>query len=161
MSRPVDRVSVDRLRELFYLSEAGVLMRRGNPDRSAGRIGARGYMRVGVDGTDIYSHRVVWAIYHGRHPSNLIDHINGIKTDNRIENLRECSYVENGFNSGAKRNSSSGIKGVHKDSSSKNWIVCVYKKRKQHMVSGFANPSMASDFAGLLREILHGEFSHD
>ena len=46
---------------------------------------------------DVYLHRLVWALVYGRFPKQ-IDHINGIKTDNRLENLREVNQSENDQN---------------------------------------------------------------
>ena len=46
---------------------------------------------------DVYLHRLVWALVYGRFPKQ-IDHLNGIKTDNRLENLREVNQSENDQN---------------------------------------------------------------
>lgn len=43
-------------------------------------------------------HWAVWAWHHGRFPEKQIDHVNGVETDNRIENLREVSGSENKLN---------------------------------------------------------------
>jgi hypothetical protein len=43
-------------------------------------------------------HAAVWVWHHGRFPKKQIDHVNGVETDNRIENLREVSGSENKLN---------------------------------------------------------------
>ena len=58
------------------------------------------------------AHRVIWAIVYGVWPEAEIDHINGVKHDNRIVNLREASRGENSRNIGLRSNNSSGYKGV-------------------------------------------------
>ena len=58
------------------------------------------------------AHRVVWCLCRGEWPKEDIDHINGDGMDNRIENLRECSMMENQWNKSAERNSTSKYKGV-------------------------------------------------
>lgn len=71
-----------------------------------------GYSSVQLDSQNWLAHRVAFAIYHGRWPDGQIDHINGIRSDNRIENLREVSNSENSKNTGIRKNNSSGVVGV-------------------------------------------------
>ena len=63
----------------------------------------------------IRKHRLVFFLVYHRFPKE-IDHLNGIKTDNRIENLREVSGSENCLNKDCqwKKNPDSGLPGIHK-----------------------------------------------
>lgn len=129
-----------RVRELFdYDPETGIMVRKINVHSGrgssigGGKIQARageivgsenpstGYLYVRVDGSVRFLHRIVWLWYHGYMPETDIDHINRIKTDNRIENLREVSRTCNVRNRSLNRNSSSGIKGVSYCSRAKAW----------------------------------------
>lgn len=57
---------------------------------SAGSLSC-GYIRISIDGVDYLAHRLAWFYVHGNWPTDQIDHINGVRTDNRIINLREAT----------------------------------------------------------------------
>lgn len=67
------------------------------------------------------AHRIVWFMYYGEWPKDQIDHINGVATDNRIENLRDVSRQDNQRNVRRKANNTSGTTGVHWHISKKKW----------------------------------------
>lgn len=58
------------------------------------------------------AHRVIWALHHDEWPTHEIDHINGVKDDNRIVNLRDVSHIENSRNTRRSSNNTSGHMGV-------------------------------------------------
>ena len=80
---------------------------------------SKGYVRVFVffqgERFHLWKHRLVFFLVHRRFPKE-IDHLNGIKTDNRIENLREVSHSENETNKLRKwrKNPDSGLPGITK-----------------------------------------------
>ena len=57
-----------------------------------------GYRQVGLDGLTYREHRIIWKWCNGTDPEGVIDHINGIRDDNRIENLRDVTQKENMWN---------------------------------------------------------------
>ena len=77
----------------------------------AGRINGRGYVQVGLHGRYYLAHRLIWLLFYGTLPET-IDHINGIRHDNRIANLRDVSLQENLKNKVRYSNNSSGTTGV-------------------------------------------------
>lgn len=71
-----------------------------------------GYRDVRIYGVRFKEHRVVWAILNGEWPKHEIDHVNGIKDDNRIENLRDVTPRVNQATKPLNRNNASGYKCV-------------------------------------------------
>lgn len=65
----------------------------------AGNMEMSGYYRITIHGNPFPSHRLAWFYYYGKWPTQIIDHINRIKSDNRIVNLRDCSMRDNSHNS--------------------------------------------------------------
>lgn len=74
-----------------------------------------GYWHGRFCGQDMYAHRVVWMLHYGEWPKECIDHINGIRTDNRIENLRGVSKRVNLKNSKRRVDNKTGVTGVSFD----------------------------------------------
>jgi hypothetical protein len=97
--------------------------------------GDYGYQRYGLlclNKTSYLAHRLAWLYVYGHMPECHIDHINGIKSDNRIKNLRLATSVENNQNiAKATKASKSGVRGVCYDKRRNKWfsqITVNYKK---------------------------------
>lgn len=113
-------LTVDRLREMLsYDPETGVFRwkvsprNRTLPGDIAGYINDGGYVLCIVDQQRVRLHRAAWAITNGEWPAGQIDHINGIRNDNRMCNLRIASASQNMQNTSLRSDNSTGVKGVH------------------------------------------------
>lgn len=135
----MNRVPVDLLRACVELDEStGFLYWKTRPiwtfnpgkytlEREANRWNKRysgqrafntpsfyGYLVGRLNETSLYSHRVVWALHHGNFPDLWLDHIDGNKTNNQIENLRQVAYKDNNKNSRLRQDNKTGLTGVSK-----------------------------------------------
>ena len=118
-------VDIEDLRRIVaYDAETGDLARTDLGGRPAFKaIGAGGY-RVGrVRGCFLLAHRVAWALHYGEWPVSQIDHINGVKTDNRIANLRLASNQQNAANQRGKASATSQYKGVSFHKQRRKWVA--------------------------------------
>jgi hypothetical protein len=80
--------------------------------KEAGTLLYSGYMGISIGVKRWQAHRIAWALYHGEWPKDQIDHINGVKTDNRICNLREATNSQNGKNIKLSKANKTGVTGV-------------------------------------------------
>jgi hypothetical protein len=64
----------------------------------AGCLGSDGYRQIGIDGQPEKAHRLVWLVVYGVWPAGQIDHIDGDRANNRVDNLRDVSGSENQWN---------------------------------------------------------------
>jgi hypothetical protein len=87
-----------------------------------------GYKTGLINGRAYVAARIIWKLVHGYDPVE-IDHINRVKTDNRLANLREANRADNCRNRGLLRNNTSGVSGVYLEKSSGLWVVEVNGKR--------------------------------
>lgn len=88
---------------------------RNDRQGSHGSLDQYGYLIIKIKGKQFKAHRIVWFLCTGQWPSGVIDHINRVKTDNRIENLRDVTQAENCINVARKANPDTGYVGIYLD----------------------------------------------
>ena len=142
-------VSVGRVKELLdYNPETGVFtwkvdnLGNARKNQSAGWLEPNGYSRIGVDKSKLKAHRLAWAMVHGAWPEGDIDHINGIRNDNRIVNLRLATRSQNAQNlKKAMSNSSHGFLGVKKNGN--RWNASINLDGEYIYLGCFKTPEIA------------------
>lgn len=102
--------SQEALRQKFTYAE-GHLFRDG---QRVGTTHGNGYLKVTIRKVPYYVHRLIWAWHHGAIPEGMeIDHIDGSRDNNKIENLRLATRGQQNHNKAAHKNCISGLKGAH------------------------------------------------
>ncbi|TES59213.1 HNH endonuclease [Pseudomonas syringae pv. tomato] len=104
--------------------------------RPSGSLNSWGYVQFHFQGSYYKAHRVVWLICKGYWPEEL-DHINGNRTDNRIENLREVTRQENLRNQKIRSNNTSGVMGVGWDKCNRRWTARIRYEGKNKCIGYF------------------------
>jgi len=125
----------------------------------AGSSDGSGYIVVNLHGKHYPVHRIAWKIVYGRDPSNLIDHINENRSDNRISNLREAEHWQNLCNRGKNSNNTSGIKNICFDKSKGLWMGSLARNRKTIFCKYSKNISVVEAALVEARKKHHLEFS--
>lgn len=96
------------------------------PGDIAGTVDAAGYVRVALFRRAVAAHRFAWESIHGPIPDCMqVDHINHIRSDNRIENLRLVTHHENSQNVKLPKNNTSGVIGVSYNKNRGTWQASI------------------------------------
>jgi len=157
-----DGLAAERIRALFdYDPLTGIFIRkvrmgRYQPGTVAGCKTEHGYLVIRVDGGLCYAHRLAWMYVHGKWPEQLIDHINGIRTDNRIANLRDVADAENVQNTSRARPSSrTGLLGVWAYEGKEFFGASITVNGKRHTKYGFETAQAAHQWYLEQKRVLH------
>ena len=125
----------------------------------AGSIQKDGYWRIGIKGKAHTAHRLIFLFHYGYLPK-CIDHINGIKTDNCIKNLRAATNSQNQCNAKINIKNTSGIKGVCWNKKTKKWRVYLYINGKFTEFGHYFDINVAKFVIDTMRHKYHGEFAN-
>lgn len=165
-AKPKEPLSAEELHKLFEYRDGWLYRKesvnakngKGAKGTKVGYPDGKGYLVVSIRYKKYLVHRLVW-IMHGQADVPFIDHIDGDKLNNRIENLREANYVINNRNAGLRRDSTSGIKGVSWIRTKKRWTGQVWCNGKLHHAGDFKDKDDCAAAVRILREKLHGEYA--
>lgn len=159
-------IPIDELRMMFsydpdtgllsWNRDYGIYIRAGD---KAGCVKVDGYGYVAYKRDRFMSHRICWALHYGCWPNGPIDHINMVKSDNRISNLRLASVAENNRNRTKQRNNTTGFKGVSFYKQTKKYVAKICFNKKTRTLGYFDTAIEASiAYSNAVKE-LHGEYA--
>ena len=112
-------VTIELLHELFEYRNGKLFWLKPFNSKSRIKIGeeagndtSHGYRKIVINYKNYATHQLIFMMFHGYIPKE-IDHINRVRHDNRIENLRPISRSDNVVNSKLSRRNSTGYKHIH------------------------------------------------
>ena len=152
------------LHQLFEYKNGNLYWKenRGNNKicgKKAGSVDKQGYLIIRINKKAYKTHRLMFLYHYGFIP-NCIDHIDGNKINNNINNLREATRSQNGCNSKIKKNNTSGVKNVSWSKTNKKWVVQIRKNGKFLYRGFFDDLELAELVAIEARDKYHGKFAN-
>lgn len=141
-----------------HLGTIDRVFQNGNIRKNIGTPDGGGYMQITILHKRYMAHRLMWNHVHGEIPEGLeIDHINGKKTDNRIENLRLVTHKQNQENwrQAPVTNVTSGVKGVSFYPSSMKWRAQIKHNNRNHHLGYFESIDAAQSAYAAAAAKLH------
>lgn len=155
-----------QLQEMFEYKDGNLIyrVRRGATGKIGNVAGSickiNGYRRIPIDKKFYRAHRLVWIYYNGEIPIGLdIDHINRVKTDNRIQNLRLATNAQNTQNVTKRKDCSSGYKGVYYRKDVEKWVARIGIDNKRIHLGFYETAELAGEAYKSAAEKLHKEFA--
>lgn len=135
---PRPELTAEYLRSvLHYDQETGIFTRKVSTSNSvkagdvAGCPGGDGYLQITVCSRKYQAHRLAWLYIHGSWPKDQLDHVNRVRTDNRISNLREVTNKQNMQNAGKRSDNTSGHPGVSWHKQRSKWRAQIEHNQKR------------------------------
>ena len=157
-------VTQERLKELFDYQDGDFIRRTTSLRVMCSPTKGQRYLRVFIDGKPRSLHRMIYLWHHGHLPKTL-DHIDGDRANNKIENLREATQQQNCLNRKHHSNSKSPYKNVYLQAPTKkaewkrNWVVRITVAGKSKYIGSFEDLELADLVATEARDKFHGRFA--
>lgn len=134
----------------FYYSDGALYwkVKRTNRAPVSSRAGClnkiTGYRRVRLFGRCTMEHRIIWELHNGEIPEGMeIDHINHVRDDNRIENLRLVRRQQNNQNASRRKDNTSGVTGVSWCKTKKRWCASININGKKTSIGYYISKQQA------------------
>lgn len=157
-----ETLTQERLKELLsYNQETGVFRwktQRGKNKTQGKEAGTRdrcGYVCIKIQGKLYKAHKLAWLYVYGVFPSKELDHISGLRFDNRICNLREASRSENMQNTTVHIGNTSGYLGVCWVNRAMKWQAQIMLNGKKKFLGYWDTPEMADKAYRLYKVQIH------
>lgn len=128
---------------------------------AVGSVKKNGYIYFSFSKKNIAAHRLAWYFHNGScDPKMEIDHRNGIRSDNRIDNLRISTANDNQHNKPLQTNNSSGAKNVYWNKQCRKWQVKLNVNKKTHHIALFDDIEDAKKCAIEARNKFHALYAN-
>jgi len=143
--------------ELYWKFSLSCKSPKGN---IAGSIKSDGYRRIGLNKKPYLAHRLIFMMHYGYLPE-VVDHVDGNRQNNCIENLREATQSQNSHNQKLSSKNTSGYKNVTWNTRKRKWLVNIRLNYKDIHIGYFKDIELADLVAQEARDKYHGKFARN
>jgi hypothetical protein len=155
-------ITQEYLREIFDYKDGHlywkITTKKIKLNQRAGTIDGRGYFATGLNLKLYKNHRLIYFMHHGYLPK-FIDHIDGNKLNNKIENLREATASQNQQNIKLQKNNTSGYKNVYWHKKPKKWCVALKINKVLKYFGFYKDIELADLVAQEMRDKYFGKYA--
>jgi hypothetical protein len=156
----MSEINPAELHSLFDYKDGILTWKQGHKKgRVAGSLKPTGYTVVEINNNNIMAHRLVWMMHNGSF-DGFIDHIDGNRSNNKIENLRLATVLQNSWNRKNNSNNKTGVKGVHQIKATKKYQARICIGNKRLVLGSFDDLELAELVVSEARNKYHGEFAN-
>jgi hypothetical protein len=149
-----------KLHSLFDYKDGVLTWKQGRKKgRVAGSLKPTGYTVVEINNNNIMAHRLVWIMHNGSF-EGFIDHIDGNRSNNKIENLRLATVLQNSWNRKNNSNNRTGVKGVHQIKATNKYQARICIGNKRLVLGSFEDLELAELVVMEARDKYHGKFAN-
>ncbi len=120
----------------------------------AGSVDKDGYIAIRFGGKCYRAHRLAWLYVYGAMPNGVIDHINGVRDDNRICNLRDVTHSVNSQNR-RKPSRVQSVQHLGVTYSKNRWVARIFSEGRRIHLGRFVSPELAADAYAKAKKRLH------
>jgi len=158
-------ISKELLHNLFEYSDGNLIRkftvnnRKAKKGDVAGCINKQGYLVTCINYKLHLNHRLIFMMHHGYLPKE-VDHKDGNKLNNKIENLRNATHIQNSQNVKLQKNNTSGVKNVSFEKRTKKWTVRIGIDGKYKSFGAYKDLELAELIAIEARNKHHGEYAN-
>lgn len=149
---------------LEYDQNSGVFRWKNSPHASfkvgdvVGSVNNHGYWTIRLKGKLYQAHRLAFLYCHGFMPKQ-VDHINGVRSDNRLTNLRAATSPTNQWNRSKNTNNTTGFKGVFLFKPTGKYQAKIGVNNKKIHLGYFDSAEEASEAYKQAARLHHGDFA--
>jgi len=141
--------------EFLWIVDAGRYGRIKAGTIAGSKNKAHGYYAINIRGVLYPAHRLAWLYQYGEWPKGQIDHINGIRSDNRIANLRQATLQENMQNKKVYSSNTSGYPGVTWHARVKMWQARIGVDGERVHLGYWDDPKLAAEAYEKAKAVKH------
>jgi hypothetical protein len=163
-------ITQDKVKELFEYRDGALFWQNRTVNslgrcnkylngKPAGTYDSHGYLQTKINGKLYRNHRLIFLMFYGYMPK-ILDHINGVREDNRIENLRPATISQNNHNMRLRKDNTSSVKNVCFNKTSNVWQVRIMINNKNKSFGNYEDLELAELVAIEARSKLHKEYAN-